>query len=500
MTSKPRVRPPVALVAAVALATIAQSMDGRMLSGLLPSIQGALALTPDEGSRLITSYLGANLVVLALSPWLASRFGQRKYFLASIAGFVACAILCAVSASLWMLLPLRIAQGAFGGGLIATSHAIFRQAFPPSRLGISQVAFVGSYVGAPLTFGPLISGYISDGNYSWQWMFVVDAALASAGLLLSLRFLPDNSASKPVPFDAVGTLLFAAFAAPAGYVLTVGERYDWFNDPHIAQLSVLAFASLVALVLWHARKHDALFSRALQAGGNIAAVTALILPIGLCLAACVAIAVAFTERLLNFTATMAGEMLVLRAIVFLPLTVVAGVLMDKRSPRAHLPVAAGMTLLAAGFILQWEWATTDTSFSLVVKALAVSGLGIGPAIVPLLWWLFRKLPASATHDVAALTDTALAFGATAATALIPTLIDHRFQIHYSELRSRITLEHLFATHVMPGAKAIRELTALVTQQSYALAFADVAFALTAIALLSIPLVLFLEYKEVQKIA
>jgi DHA2 family multidrug resistance protein len=194
---------------------------------------------------------------------------------------------------------------------------------------------------------------------------------------------------------------------------------------------------------------------------------------------------------------MAGEMLLLRAIVFLPLTVVAGVLMDKRSPRAPLPAAAGLLLLAAGFVLQWEWATTDTSFSLIVKALAVSGLGIGPAIVPLLWWLFRKLPQPATQSVATLVDTALVLGTTAASAVIPTVIDRRFQVHYAELRSRITFEHLLDVHLTPTVKTIRELAALVTQQSYALAFADVAFVLTVIALISIPLVLFIKTEEIQ---
>ena len=491
-------RAPIAVVSAVALATAAQSMDGRMMAGLLPAIQGALALTPDEGSSLVTSYLCANLISLALSPWLASRFGRRTYFLVSIAGFGVCAGLCATSTSLAMLLPLRLVQGAFGGGLIATSHAIFREAFPPSRLGISQVAFVGSFVGAPLTFGPLISGYINDGNYSWQWMFAIDAVLAAMSFVLCRRYLREACATAPAPFDAVGTLLFAGFAAPSGYVLTVGERYDWFNDPHITQLTLFALLSLCALICWHAYRHNALFSRALQTSKNAAVASALIFPIGLCLAACVGAAVVFTERLLNFTGMMAGELLVLRAIVFLPLTVAAGVLMDKRSPRAHFPVAAGLMLLAAGFMLQWQWATTDTSFTLVVKALALSGLGIGPAIVPVLWWLFRRLPASATHNVAALADTALALGTTAASALIPTIVDHRFQLHYAELRSRITLEHLFATNVAPTAKMIRELTALVTQQSHAMAFADVAFILTAIAVVSIPLVFFINYEEMQK--
>ena len=488
---------PLAVVPGVALATAAQSMDGRMMSGLLPSIQGALAFTPDEGIWLVVSYLCGNIITLALSAWLASHFGRRTYFLVSTVGFGVCAALCACSTSLGALVLLRFAQGAFGGGLISTSHAIFREAFPRERLGISQVAFVGSFVGAPLTFGPLIAGYISDGNYNWQWMFAVDSALAAVSFLICSRFMPNDRPTRSLHFDLVGNLLFIIFAAPAQYVFTVGERYDWFHDPHIVLLTALSFVSLAALILWHRGNRDAIFVAALRSNRSAAVASALIFPIGLVLAACVAIAVAFTENLLNFTATMAGEVLLIRAAIFLPLIVVVGVLMDKRSPRAHVPVAAGLLLFAAGFVLQWLWATTDTSFSLVVKALAVSGLGIGPAIVPLLWWLFRKVPQSATHSVTTLVDTALVLGTTAASAVIPTVIDHRFELHYAELRSRITFEHLFAVHLAPTAKTIRELTALVTQQSYALAFADVAFVLTAVALISIPLVLLMRRDEIR---
>lgn len=485
-----------AVLPGIALATLAQAMDGRMISGLLPSIEGGLELTRDEGAWLLITYLCANIVVLPLSPWLSGCFGRRAYFLTSIAGFGICSLLCTLSTSLSVLLPLRILQGAFGGGLIATSHAAFRQAQPSSRLGISQVAFIGSFIGAPLTFGPLISGVIADGNYAWQWMFIVDAVIAAVSFILCWRFFDDDREQQNVSGDLIGALLFAGFAIPLQYVFIEGERYNWLDDANIAGLIVLSLLCLTGLVLWHARRRTALFSDALRVHRNGAVVAMLLMSVGLCLSAGVAVAIGFTEQLLSFTATMAGELLVVRALAFLPLTFLAGILMDKRSPRAYAPVGAGIGLLAAGFALQWQWTTTDTSFTLLVKALIVSGLGIGPALVPLLWWLFRFVPKSQTHSVTAFVDTALALGTTSALALVPTAIDHRFAIHYLDLGSRITLAHVLTTKLAPTTATIRVLDRLVTQQSYALAFADVALVLTIIALASVPLIAFIKHVEV----
>lgn len=485
-----------AVVPGIALATLAQAMDGRMISGLLPTIEGGLALTRDEGAWLLVAYLCANIVVLPLSPWLSAYFGRRAYFLTSIAGFGICALLCALSTSLGVLVALRILQGAFGGGLIATSHAAFRRALPSSRLGISQVAFVASFIGAPLTFGPLISGVIADGNYAWQWMFIVDAAIAAVSFILCWRFFGDDREQQHVAGDLIGTLLFAGFAIPLQYVFVEGERYNWFDDANIAGLILLSMLCLTALVLWHARRRTALFSNALRTHRNSAVIAMLLVSVGLCLSAGVAVAIGFTEQLLNFTATMAGELLFVRALAFLPLTLLVGVFMDKRAPRAHAPVAVGICLLASGFAFQWQWTTTDTSFTLLVKALIIGGLGIGPAIVPLLWWLFRSVPKSQTQSVTAFVDTALALGTTSALALVPTAIDHRFAIHYLDLRSKITLAHLLTTKLAPTTATIRALARLVTQQSYALAFADVALVLTIIALVSVPLIAFIDYAEV----
>lgn len=484
------------LLPGIALATIAQAMDAQMISGLLPTIEGALALTPDEANALIIGYLCTNIVVIPISPWLSEYFGRRRYFLMSIAGFGICALLCACCSSFEILLALRILQGAFGGGLVATSHAAFRRALPSSHLGISQVAFVGSFIGAPLTFGPLISGVIYDGNHVWQWMFAVDAILAAVSFLLCWKFF-DNGDEGPqyARIDLVGIVLFSAFAIPLQYVFIEGARYNWLDDPNICTLLAASALSLIALIIWHVGDNKALFSAALRLNRNTTVVAILLFFLGLCLSGIVAVAIGFAEQLLDFTATLAGAMMVLRGLAFIPLILLVGILMDKKSPRVYVPVAIGIVLIAVGFILQWQWTTTDTSFTLEVQALTVSGLGIGPALIPLLWWLFKTVPKSQTLAVTAFVDTALALGTRSALAVVPTAIDHRFAMHYNQLSSEITATHLTIVKLAAIPHSLALLTRLVAQQSYALAFADIALGLAVIAIITIPFIALVDHTE-----
>lgn len=486
-------RPSAALIPGVALATLAQSMDGRMLSGLMPTIQGAVGLTPDESAWLLIGYLCASLIVLPLSPWLSGFFGRRTYFLMSVAGFGISALLCALSTSLDTLVFFRVLQGAFGGGLIAASHATFRRALPPEHLGTSQVAFIGSYIGAPLTLGPLISGIITDGNYAWQWMFIIDSAIAAISFALCWRFFVDDREKEPVPGDPIGIALFAGFVVPLQYLFVQGERYNWLDDSNVVGLIVFSSLCLAGLIWWHTRSRTALFSDAIHAHRSAVVVAVLIGVVGLCLSAGIALALAFAERLLYFTGTLAGLLLVVRACAFLPLVAMMGQIMDKSPPRMYKPVAVGLILLGAGFALQGAWTTTDTSFGLLVAALIVGGLGIGPAIVPLFWGLFHAIPQSRTLGVAAFVDTALVLGTTSAQALVPTAVDHRFAFHSLILSSHITLVQLTtATRLTPTLHTLRAFDQLVTQQSYALAMADVALVLTVIALISLLLVALLK--------
>src|ERR1700742_2799433 len=116
----------VLIVVAVMLAALMQTLDSTITNVALPNIQGNLGASQDEGTWVVTSYTIAAIIVIPLTPWLQGRFGRKAYFLTSIVGFTLASMLCGWSGNLDELVVGRIVQGAFGGGLLATSQSILR--------------------------------------------------------------------------------------------------------------------------------------------------------------------------------------------------------------------------------------------------------------------------------------------------------------------------------------------------------------------------------------
>ncbi len=61
------------------LATFMESLDTAIANVALPHIAGGLAVSADESTWVLTSYLVSNAVVLPLSAWLSRLFGRKRY-------------------------------------------------------------------------------------------------------------------------------------------------------------------------------------------------------------------------------------------------------------------------------------------------------------------------------------------------------------------------------------------------------------------------------------
>jgi DHA2 family multidrug resistance protein len=68
----------------VTLATFMELLDTAIANVALPHIAGGLAVSYDESTWVLTSYLVANAVVLPLSAWLSRVFGRKRYYMACV--------------------------------------------------------------------------------------------------------------------------------------------------------------------------------------------------------------------------------------------------------------------------------------------------------------------------------------------------------------------------------------------------------------------------------
>src|SRR6202041_3606249 len=62
-------------------------LDMTIANVSVPNIAGGLAVSPDQGTWVITSYSVAEAIVVPLTGWLAQRFGAVKLFVVAILGF-----------------------------------------------------------------------------------------------------------------------------------------------------------------------------------------------------------------------------------------------------------------------------------------------------------------------------------------------------------------------------------------------------------------------------
>ena len=117
----------------VTLATFMEFLDTAIANVALPHIAGGLAVSTDESTWVLTSYLVSNAVVLPLSAWLSRIFGRKRYYMICVALFTVSSLLCGFAPSLGMLIFFRVLQGVGGGGLAPVEQAILVDTFPAGQ-------------------------------------------------------------------------------------------------------------------------------------------------------------------------------------------------------------------------------------------------------------------------------------------------------------------------------------------------------------------------------
>jgi MFS transporter, DHA2 family, multidrug resistance protein len=480
----------VILVIAIMLATLLQTLDGTIVNVALPVIQGNLGATFDEGAWVVTGYIISAVVILPITPWLQLRFGRRQYYATAIFGFTIASVLCGLSSSIGTLIFWRIVQGAFGGGLIATGQAALRDSFPPDKLGLSQGIFaLGAIVGP--TVGPTLGGLLTD-NFSWNYVFLINIVPGTIAGIVILAMMKNPTKPRRVPLDTVGLALLVIGLGSLQFILDEGQRRDWFNDDLIVALACTALAGIVAFVCWElfGAKYPVVDLRALRYR-SVMAGSALALVMGASLFGTIVLLPQYVQSILNFTATLSGELILVRAAVTGILTMAIVRLVGTGRIDSRILLAAGFALIAASNIWLGDVSTSNTPFWSLGLPLMLGGAGLALLFIPLSIAVLRSVPGEVAPKATAFVNLSLQLGGSISTAGLVTLLAHREAFHQTILAANVTL-HNSMVRDMVVHHELNKLYQAIIQQANTMAFADASFLVGIATFFCIPLVFLME--------
>ena len=149
---------PWLIASAVMLATFMEVLDTPIASVSLPHIAGSLSASTSGATRVLTSYLVANAVLLPSSSWFSLRFGRKNFLLICVVIFTVSSFLCGAATSLGWILIARTIQGAGGGAWQPISQGILLESFPPQRRGSAMAVFASASCLHPSLAQPFVDG------------------------------------------------------------------------------------------------------------------------------------------------------------------------------------------------------------------------------------------------------------------------------------------------------------------------------------------------------
>jgi MFS transporter, DHA2 family, multidrug resistance protein len=468
----PRTR--VAITICVILATLMQALDTTIANVALPYMQGSVSASQDEIAWVLTSYIVAAAIMTPPTGYLTGRFGLKRVFLVSIAGFTVSSVLCGMAQSLVQIVLFRILQGLFGAALVPLSQTVLMNINSKERQG-SAIALWGVAVMAGPVLGPVLGGWLTQA-FSWRYVFYINVPVGILAFFGMMTFLSDTARNATAKLDWFGFGTLSLAIAAMQLVLDRGEELDWFGSGEIVVEAIIA-ASAFYLFLVHTFTAREPFVRlSLFRDRNFTAGVLFVAVVGLTYYASLALQPPYLQNLMDYPIVSAGLVLGPRGVGTMGVMLIVGKLIGRVDTRFLLALGLGLTAWA--FYVMTGW-TPDVSQKTIVVVGIIQGAGLGFLFVPLSVVTLSTLAPERRAEGAGLYSLSRNIGSSIGISVVNSLLTRNTQVNHAEIaRSVTSVNRMFDDLTIAqfwnpvGAAGRAALDAVVTQQAQIIAYMD----------------------------
>jgi DHA1 family bicyclomycin/chloramphenicol resistance-like MFS transporter len=179
-----------ALTALLAALSAVGPLTTDMYLPSLPDIVRLLGGTTAEGQLTISAYLVGFAVGQIIYGPLSDRHGRKPVLIGAIVLYGLASALCALAASLPMLIGARFLQALGGCGGIVLARAIVRDLYSGARAG-RELSLIGSVMALAPVLAPIVGGVLQTA-FGWRSVFVTLTAAAALGIAVVWLLLPET--------------------------------------------------------------------------------------------------------------------------------------------------------------------------------------------------------------------------------------------------------------------------------------------------------------------
>ncbi len=435
---------------------ILEVLDTTIVNVALPQMAGNFGATTEQIGWVATGYILANLIVLPMTAWLSSRFGRKRYLLASISIFLIASFLCGTSHSLNEMVLWRIIQGSGGAALISTVQATMREIFPREQQGTIQSIYIAGVVVAP-TIGPTLGGWITD-NYSWPWIFFVNIPIGLFAMAVIYLFLTDATYKMNTSsIDWYGVFYLAVGLGSLQYVLEEGNRDYWFDSVLIVRLSIVSAVAIFCFIYWELspRNRVPIVNLRVIKNRDLLASLALIMSLGFGLYGGIFLFPLFSQNILGFTATDTGLALLPGGIATALSALTCGRLLNGAKPLAN---PRFLMILGLSIFIYSMWSlghlTSVSGEANTQVALIIRGLGLGLLFTPINQAAFNSLKGVEIAQGASMLNLCRQLGGSFGIAILSTYLDNMRRFHTTMLNVNLSPENPIFQQRLKSAQSV----------------------------------------------
>lgn len=326
---------------------------------------------------LVWAVTGPILAAAVLGPTCGKAgdlYGHRLLFLLGLTVSACFTVLIAASVGPGMFVGTRIAAAAGGAAAGPAALAFINRLYPPSErtgaLGWWSFVMAGSPVLGVVAGGPIVD------SIGWRWVFIVQAPLVAAGIVVAALILPETERGGRVRFDVAGAASLAVTVGSAMLAITLGPQRGW-GDPLVLGLPVLSLAALAVFVRAEREAESPLIPPGYWCMRNFVFPTATLALVNVgYMGSFVLMPLMLQTAAFGYTAAQTSRIIIARPLSFALMGPLAGRLatrVGERSLGAFGALAIVVSMLA---LTRMEPASSTW---LAAGALGVAGLGMGAA-------------------------------------------------------------------------------------------------------------------------